>query len=168
MHTEALEKFIRVGQIVGSFGLRGQVKVQPLTDFWERFEKGNVLRIKGEMVEIEEFTVHKKRPLLRLAGVKSATVADALQWEYLEAVDAEKPELEEDEFLTEDLVGLKVVTTDGQALGVIDEIMPMPAHDVIKIGELLIPAVKEFVKDIDFDTETMTVQLIPGMLEDTP
>ncbi len=165
MHTEALEKFIKVGQIVGSFGLRGQVKVMPLTDFWGRFEKGNRLRLKGEWVEIEEFTVHKKRPLLRLSGVKSATVSDALQWEYLEALDEGKPELEEDEFLTDDLIGLKVVTTEGQELGVIDEVVTMPAHDVIRIGELLIPAVKEFVKDIDFDTETMTVQLIPGMLE---
>ena len=48
-------------------------------------------------------------------------------------------------------MGLKVTTTDGIELGVIDDIVAMPAHDVIKIGELLIPAVEEFVKEDDYD-----------------
>jgi 16S rRNA processing protein RimM len=160
-----LENFTRVGQIVGAFGLKGLVKVVPLTDFLERFEKGSRLRLKGEWVEIEEFRIHKKRPLLKLSGITTATAAEALQWEYLEIPAAEKPELEEDEFLSEDLIGLKVVTVEGRELGEVDDVIPMPAHDVIQIGELLIPAVREFVKDIDFDANVMTVKLIPGMID---
>jgi 16S rRNA processing protein RimM len=159
-----LENFTRVGQIVGAFGLKGIVKVMAMTDFLDRFEPGSRLRLKGDWVEIESFTIHKKRPLIKLRGISSATQAEALKWEYLEVPSDQKPELDEGEFLTEDLIGMKVVTVDGLSLGEIDEVIAMPAHDVIQIGELLIPAVAEFVKDIDFDAGVMTVKLIPGML----
>jgi len=142
------------------------VKVVPMTDFLERFEKGSKLRLKGEWVTVEGFKIHKKRPLLRLSGVTTATAAEGLQWEYLEIPTAQKPELEEDEFLSEDLIGLKVITVEGKELGEVDDVIPMPAHDVIQVGTLLIPAVREFVKEIDFDENVMTVQLIPGMLDE--
>jgi 16S rRNA processing protein RimM len=154
----------RIGQIVGAFGLKGEVKVEPLTNFWERFQKGTRLRLKGEWVTVEGYREHKNRPMLRLSGVNDATAAESLQWEYLEAILTDAPELEEDEFLTEDLFGLRVVTTDGKELGEVDDVLTTPAHDVLQIGEILIPVVKEFVKDIDLDNEVITVQLIPGML----
>jgi 16S rRNA processing protein RimM len=158
-------ELLRVGRIVGAFGLRGEVKVEPLTDFLERFGKGHKLLLKGEWVTIESVRIHKDRPLLKLSGVNSVTEAEALQWEFLDTADTARPELDEDEFFTEDLIGLKVVTVDGQELGEVDDVLDMPAHDVLKAGEILIPAVKEFVKDIDFDAKTITVQLIPGMIE---
>ncbi|HWD38527.1 MAG TPA: ribosome maturation factor RimM [Fimbriimonas sp.] len=153
---------VRVGQIVGAFGLRGQVKVQPLTDFFERFEKGSTLFLRGEPVLIEDSRIHKGRPLIKLKGVKDATAAEGLKWEYLEAEG--RPELEEDQFLTEDLLDLEVYTEDGQLLGTVDEVLNNPAHDILVVGELMIPVVKEFVLDVDLDEEKITVRLIPGML----
>lgn len=154
----------RIGQIVGAFGLKGEVKVEPLTDFWERFKKGSRLRLKGDWVTVEGYREHKNRPLLKLSGVNDATAAEALQWEYLEAILTDGPDLDDDEYLTDDLIGLKVVTTDGRELGEVDEVLAMPAHDVLQIGEILIPVVKEFIKEIDLDEEVITVQLIPGLL----
>jgi 16S rRNA processing protein RimM len=155
-----------VGRIVGAFGLRGEVKVEPLTDFIERLHKGARLRLKGEWVTVESFRLHKNRPLLRLTGVEDATAAEALQWQLLESVSTDRPELEEDEFMTSDLIGCQVVTSDGRQLGPITDVLVMPAHDVLQVGSLLIPAVKEFVKQIDLEAELITVELIPGMLED--
>jgi len=154
----------RIGQIVGAHGLKGHVKVLPLTDFWERFEKGARLRVKGEWVTVESSIVHKNRPLLKLSGIDSIDAAEALQWEYLEAILGDAPDLEEDEYLTEDLIGCRVVTTGGRELGKVDDVLAMPAHDVLQIGEILIPAVKEFVRDVNLDDEVITVELIPGML----
>ncbi len=74
--------------------------------------------------------------------------------------------MEEDEFLTEDLIGMRVITVEGQDLGEVEDVLRMPAHDVIQVGAVLIPAIKEFVKMVDFDTNSITVQLIPGMLEE--
>ena len=94
------------------------------------------------------------------------SAAETLQWQYLEIPTPARPELDDDEFLSQDLIGLKVVTTDGKELGEVEDVVVMPAHDVIQVGELLIPAVLEFIKDVDLDSGVMTVQLIPGMLDD--
>ena len=153
---------VQVGQIVGAFGIRGQVKVEPLTQFLERLEKGKKLKLGEQWLTVESFSIHKGRPLIKLSGIQTMSQAEQLQWQYLEAPD-EKPTLEEDEFVTEDLIGLSVITVEGEKLGVVEEIFANPAHDVLQAGEILIPVVKEFVKDIDLDAETITVQLIPGM-----
>lgn len=154
---------IRVGRIVGAFGIRGQVKVEPLTDFIERFAKGARLRIADQWYEVETFALHKGRPLIKLAGINTANDAEALQWAYIEAIGDIDPDLQEDEFLVSDLVGLRVFTDDGDDLGLIDEVLTNPAHDILSVGPILIPLVKEFVLDIDLETEIVKVHLIPGM-----
>ena len=156
-------EFIRVGRIVGAFGLKGELKVDPLTDFEDRFLKGSRLRLKGDWVTVDSMRVHKGRPLIKLTGVDDATEAEKLQWEYLEASSKDMPTMDEDEFLVDDLVGLKVVTTEGEPLGEVDEVLAYPAHEILQVGEILIPLVKEFVKKVDLDKETITVKLIPGM-----
>ncbi|WP_158409298.1 ribosome maturation factor RimM [Fimbriimonas ginsengisoli] len=154
----------RIGQIVGAFGLRGEMKVQPLTEFWERFQKGARLRLKGEWVTVKSYREHKNRPLIKVTGVDDISAAEALQWEYLEAIIADRPDLDDDEYLTKDLIGLQVVTVGGTNLGIVSEVMPMPTHDVLVVGEVLIPVVKQFVKKIDIQGGAITVELIPGML----
>jgi 16S rRNA processing protein RimM len=155
--------FIRIGQIVGAFGLRGEVKVQPLTDFEERFRPGARLRLKGDWVTIETSRDHKGRPLLKLSGIDDLTTAEALQWEYLEGIEEDLPELDEDEFLAEDLIGLRVVTASGEELGKVDEVLSYPAQDILRVGAIMIPMVEQFVREIDLDEEKITVELIPGM-----
>jgi 16S rRNA processing protein RimM len=103
---------------------------------------------------------------MKLEGVNDKTAADALQWEYLEAIVTERPVLEEDEFFVEDLIGLRVVSEDGRELGKIDDIVPNPAHDILQVGAVLIPVVKEFVKEIDLEAGVVTVHLIPGLADD--
>jgi len=142
-----------------------------MTDFLERFEVGTRLRLEGGQkldgtwLEIEKFSIHKERPLIKFRGIDKIGAAEALQWAYLGIPELDRPELDEDEYLTKDLIGLKVTTIEGQELGSIEDVIAMPAHDVIKIGELLIPAVGEFIKGIDLKAGTMTVKLIPGMLD---
>ncbi len=157
------DEFVKVGRIVGAFGLKGQVKVEPLTDFAERFDKGARLRLKGEWVTVEAMREHKGRPLLKLSGINNLTVAEAHQWEYLEAAALENPNLEEDEYMVEDLVGLKVSTVEGEELGVVGNVLNYPAHEILEVGEILIPLVKEFVKSVDLEKGLIRVQLIPGM-----
>jgi len=156
--------FVRVGQIVGAHGLKGQVKVQPLSDFFDYFEPGSRLRLNDTWVEVKEAQVHKNRLLLKLVGISDRNQAEALQWAYLEA-QAEEVELEEDEYRADDLVGLHVFTTDGEDLGKVQEVLPLPAQDVLQVGTLMIPLVKQFIKNIDLDQKRITVELIPGMRE---
>jgi 16S rRNA processing protein RimM len=158
-------EFVRVGQIVGAFGLKGSVKVEALTDFDDRFLPGTRLRLKGEWVTVEDMRIHKGRPLLNLSGIKDLTSAEKLQWEYLEAPAKDAPELEEGEYLVEDLIGMKVVSVWGDELGVVEDVLPYPAQDVLKVGETLIPMVKDFIKEVDLDNEIIRVELLPGMKE---
>lgn len=158
-------EFVRVGQIVGAHGLKGQVKVELMTDFPERLGPGARLRLDGDWVEVKEAQFHKNRLLLKLFEVKDRTAAEALQWKYLEAKADRDVELDEDEYFTEDLIGLQVQTVEGEALGAIDEVLAMPAHDVLVVGKVMIPVVREFIKDVDLDAGRVTVQLIEGMRE---
>ena len=154
---------IRVGQIVGTHGLKGQLKVEPLTDFVERLEPGRRLFLDGDWVEVEGCFWHKGRPILKLAGIDDISLAEKLKWHYLESLASDRPELDEDEFLTEDLIGLRVVTTAGEDIGEVDEVLLYPTHDTLQVGEILIPVVKQFVKSIDLEQGVIVVELIPGM-----
>ncbi|MBS1725876.1 MAG: 16S rRNA processing protein RimM [Armatimonadetes bacterium] len=150
-----------VGRIVGAFGIRGQVKVEMITSFESRFDKGNILFLDGKPLKIEASQFHKGRPLIKLAGINTMSEAETLQWKILEAEG--EPEMDDDEYLIEDLIGLKVVTVEGEELGEVDDIEDYPAHEVVLVGEIRIPLVDEFIKDIDLDKEVMTVKLIYGM-----
>ena len=150
-----------IGQIVGAFGIKGQVKVEMITSFESRFDKGNIVFLDGKPLKIEKSQFHKGRPLIKLAGIETMSQAEALQWKTLEAEGG--PEMEEDEYLLEDLIGLKVVTVEGEELGVVDAIEDYPAHEILLVGEIMIPLVDEFIKDIDLEDGVMTVKLIYGM-----
>lgn len=156
---------VRVGRIVGAHGLKGDVKVELLTDFAERLDVGRRLRLQGDWITVEAARVQGNRLLLHLSGVDDIDQAKALQWEYLEAPEEERPELEEDEYVTADLIGMEVVTDEGESLGKVNDVLMMPAHDVIVVAGIMIPAVKEFVKDVDVEAKRITVKLIEGMRE---
>lgn len=153
----------KVAQIVGVFGLKGQVKVRPMTDFSERFEPGSSLILDGREIVVEAVSLHGAKLLLKIEGVDDVDTAKALQFHYLEGPTDFVPQLEEDEYRTGDLVGLHVVTDSGERLGVVNDVLSTPAHDVFVVGEILIPAVREFVKEIDVESGRMVVKLIEGM-----
>jgi 16S rRNA processing protein RimM len=157
---------MRIGQIVGAHGIRGQLKVQPQTEFLERFAVGTKVLLGTQWYTIETSVVHKGRPLITVNDVTTMSAAQTLQWQYIDIEDSERPELEDDEFLLDDLINLKVVTVDGRELGEVDEVLNTPAHETLVIGDLMIPFVENFVREVNFDTETITVELIPGMLDD--
>lgn len=155
------EEHVRIGQVVGAFGLRGEMKVEPLTEFEERFERGRHVRIGGDDLIVVGSRWHQGRVLLLVNGVADVDAAKARQWQYVEALVSERPALEEDTVLWEDIIGLEVRTEEGERLGQVDEILESPAHAILVVGDLMIPAVGEFVKDVSEDR--ILVRLIPGM-----
>jgi 16S rRNA processing protein RimM len=155
---------VRVGRIVGAHGLKGEMKVQVLTDFVERLEVGRRLRLKGDWITVSGAREQNGRLLLRLSGIDHIDAAKALFGEYLEAPADERPDLDEDEYVSGDLVGLVVVTNLGQEIGKVTNVLPLPAHDVLVVGDVMIPAVKQFVKQVDLKNGRIVVELIEGML----
>lgn len=157
---------IPIGKIVGAFGIDGRMKIESLTDFPERFDLGKKIYIKGDEHKIKWVAWHKTQARVKLDGFTRPEDVEALVGTLVQVPADDRPDLDEDEFYTQDLIGMKVITVDGEDLGELDEVLSLPAHDVLIVGEVMIPAIEEFVQVVDFDDGIITVKLIPGMRGD--
>jgi 16S rRNA processing protein RimM len=153
---------VRVGQIVGVFGLKGAVKVLLLTDFPERFEVGSLLYLDGKPHGVLEVFWHKGQARVLLEGVTTPEDADVLKWKFLTVPLGERPERQEGEYMASDLVGLSVVE-GGKVLGKVSAVEHSPAHDLLSFDGVLVPLVKQFVKSVDLERRVIEVELIEGM-----
>jgi len=158
--------FVVIGKVVSTFGLKGFLKVWPLTDFPERFAAGETMWIAGEPRKIREVQWHNKQARVRLEGVSRLVLAQALVGQEICVGANAKPDLEPGEYMIDDLIGLDVFDESGNHLGRLDEVIQAPAHDVYRVGEAMIPAVSEFVKSVDLESRRIVVAPIPGMFDD--
>jgi 16S rRNA processing protein RimM len=156
---------VRIGRIVGFHGLRGTLRIKSLTDFPERFDVGATVFLKGNPLKITEAGFHRGLIQIKLEGITDRTAAEAFRNEYLEAEEEERSDLEEGEFITADLIGLKVVDAKHGEIGKVDNVMLMPAHEMLEVGKVLIPLVAEFVESIDFEKGVIHTTLIDGMID---
>ena len=157
---------ITIGKVVGPHGILGALKITPATDFLERFEPGRTVYLNGEPVTIKRLMSHKTQVRIETIEITDRNRAEELKWAEVSVPADELPEMDEDEFYTADLIGLTVEDESGKVLGKVDSIFPSPAHDILVIGEAMIPAVKEFVKEVDFDREVIVITPISGMFEE--
>ncbi len=153
------EKFV-VGKILKPRGLKGELKVQILTDFPERFQDrtsywvgltiDNVQRLKVSSVRF-----HQDHILLFFENILSFDLAEALKGFYLFIDESELTETEEDFYYDHQLIGLEVKDASGSKCGVLKNVMHYPANDVYELdikGQLIgIPAIYEFVKEVNVD-----------------
>lgn len=158
--------FLPIGKVAGAFGVKGMVRVAPLTEFAERFAPGTTIRIADLQTKIEDVRLVGGRLLVKFEGIDTPESVRDLGGQLIYGLVPQRPQLEEGEYLPSDLVGLNVVTEEGRNLGQIEEILPYPAHDVLRIGDLLVPAVREFVVSVDLRQRLMVLRLISGMLEE--
>lgn len=144
---------IRVGQVMGAFGVDGAVKVLPLTDFMDRFDPGASLVLDGFARQVEWSRESRPGIVVKLTGIESRTLAELFRGRYLEVAEEGARKLEEGRFYHRQVVGLAVFTSSGERLGVVAEILERPANDVwvSREGsvEHLIPATKDAVLEVD-------------------
>ena len=144
---------IRVGQVTGAYGVEGAVKVIPLTDFNDRFDAGASIVLDGAKRQVEWSRAGQPGLVVKLRGIDNRTLAELLRGRYLEVPDDEMRELEPGRFYHRQVVGLAVVTSSGEGLGSISEVLERPANDVwvARNGsvEHLIPATKDAVLEVD-------------------
>lgn len=154
---------VPVGRIVGIFGIRGQVKVQALTDFPERFEPGRSLLLDDEPRKIKAAHWHKMQVRLTLEGISTVEAAEEIRGKTLYVTADDLPELEQDEYLTRDLIGLEVIDVNHGRLGKVDRVLGGAAQDLLEVGSILIPTVKQFIKSVNLKEGRIEVELIEGM-----
>lgn len=167
------QEYFEVGQIVNTFGIKGQVKVKPFTDDLERFEElKSVLVEKGkELIEmqIEEVKYQQTVVLLKLKGIEDMNMAEKLKGCYLKIKREEARKLPNDTYFIADLIGLNVYTEDGILLGKVDDIYNNKSNDIYVIKDelgkqILLPAIKDVIKHIDIENEKITVHLLNGLI----
>lgn len=163
---------VTVGQIERPFGVKGEVKVRPLSDVPGRFEglrSVSLLARSGETLETS--VTHVRRVgtgfILGLTGVTTPEAANLWRGGFIRTIRGAVPELPKGQYYECDLIGLAVYTEEGQSVGVLEEIMEVPGNPVFVVRqgakELLIPAAKELVRTVDLTSRTMTVRLIEGL-----
>lgn len=157
---------IKVGRIVRPHGTKGAVKVDLLTDFPGRFAPGKTLLLRGGPVTIVESQLAPGEARLRLEGVETMEDAVALKWEYLEVPEDDPPEAEEGVYAERDLVGCEAYDLEGRLLGTFEAVRHAPAHDLWQIGGVLVPAVHEFVREVDMAARRIVLAPIPGMFDE--
>ncbi len=162
---------IAVGRINGTWGLRGHVKVTPLTSNPERLQPGSVVLIKGEPRRILDVASPKGYPCVLFDGYDSPGRAESLRGALIEVDEAELRALPEHEYYIHDLIGLQVITTGGERLGSLEDVIHTGANDVYVVKrrghkDRLIPAIADVVLEVDLDAGEMRIDPLPGLLDD--
>ncbi|WP_312071921.1 ribosome maturation factor RimM [Anaerotignum propionicum] len=168
-----MEQYFEIGKITGTHGIRGTMRVFPTTQDPTRFErlKEVIVEIRGkrEIFHIQKVAYHKQFVLLTVKEITDINVAELYKNGTIIIPDSAAIPLEEDEYYTRDLYGLKVITEDGEALGKLTKIYVTGANDVYGVQkspedkELLIPAIKDCIKKVDLEAGIMTVALLEGL-----
>ena len=163
-----------VGAIVKVFGVRGEVVVQPMTDFPARLRRARTLWVGADThaareARVERIAIAPKGIRLKLAGVDDRTAAETLRGALLFIDEEKAAPLKQGEFFVHEILGLAVRDEAGNDLGTVADVLRYPASDVYVVrgpsGEIMVPAVREFVRAVDIAARTMTVRLIEGMVE---
>ena len=175
----APEAMVQVGFVFRAHGMEGELKVNPEhTDDPARFEELDTVYLgrsphavtRHEIASVRyQETKRGTTVILGLADVASRSDAEAVMKQKV-FVDEADLELADDEIFIHELVGLSVVTEAGETLGTVANYMEMPAQDVFVVhrpeaGEAMIPAVEDFIVDIDLDGGRLVVRPIEGLLD---
>ena len=168
-----MTKYLEIGQIVNTFGIKGMVKVKPFTDNIERFSNLEKIYIKNKSgqteYKIQEVKYHKNMVLIKFEGIENPEQADLLRNSYL-IVDRETEEpLEAGRYYIVDMIGLDVFTDDNEYLGKLGDIYNTGSNDIYVVKnelgkQVLLPAIEDVIKNIDMDNKKVIVHLIPGLV----
>ena len=150
-------------------GLRGELKALPLTDFPERFEAGARVWIGAQERTIAASNWSRDRVYLTVLGIESREAAEALRGELVEIPDGQRPPAEQGLYYIDEIEGLMVHELDGRRLGRVREVLRTGANDVWIVDrgrepDLLVPALRDVIKQVDLDGGVIIVDLPDGLL----
>ncbi|MGD9018333.1 MAG: ribosome maturation factor RimM [Desulfobacterales bacterium] len=163
---------IIIGKVVGAHGIQGALKVQSYAESVDVFFARKTVTLKrpsGEIVcyDIETVKPHSKGILLHLKGVTDRFSAEAFRGTLVQIDRSELPELDTDSYYWVDLIGMAVISEDGDHLGMIESILQTGSNDVYVVGggdkEILLPALGSVVLNVDMAKRRIRVRLPEGL-----
>ena len=164
-----MEKIL-IGKITSAVGLKGEVKVYNYSDSIEIYEETPQIYVGDELMDVISVRQQKNMVVLRLSGFTDRDAAERARGREIFVTEADLPELPEGQFYVRDLIGMQVVTEEGEDLGVVTDVIQNTAQDLFEVElpegrKVLIPKVDAFVRSIDGETRTVTVRLQEGLLD---
>lgn len=169
-----MEKMFQVGIITSTHGVHGEVKVFPTTDDVRRFKrlKEVILDTGKEQItlEVEGAKFSKQLVILKFKGIDNINDVEKYRQKSLYVTRENAVRLRRDEYFIADLMGLRVHDEGGAEIGVLREVMETGANDVYVIDlndgrELLLPAIKECVLNVDVEAGFVQIHIMPGLLD---
>ena len=157
-----------MGRVTGPWGIRGHLKVRSHTESEERFAAGSRLYLDGLPSTVVSSRPHRVGHVVRLDSVQDRTTAESLKGALLTIQEDDVAELPEGVFYHFQLIDMDVVSDEGEHLGRIAEILETPGNDVYLVRkqdsrDLLLPAIRDVVLDVDIESGRVTVHLLPGL-----
>ncbi len=171
-----MEDLLQVGAIAQTHGIRGEVKVFPMTDDVRRFQKlKEIILDTGRekmTLEIEGVKYFKKFVILKFKGIDNINDIERYKGKALYVTRENAVKLGRDEYFIADLIDLEVYDEDGNYLGVLTNVIETGANDVYEVRfedgrEVLLPAIKQCILDIDMENRKMKVHIMDGLLDYT-
>ena len=170
----SMTPLITIGKVTAPQGVAGEIRVLPLTDFPERFRQLKKVYLTGKgteeprLLSVAAVRYHKKFVILKIEGVESREEAEKLRNCYLKVKPSEVVPLPPGHYYPFQIIGLRVKTMEGEALGEVVEILTPGSNDVYVVqdregNEILLPALKEVVREIDLESGVMRVELLEGL-----
>ena len=170
-----LPAWVTIGAVNGAHGIRGEIKIFPLTNDVKRFSGLELVQLTGQNQVAKKYTIKNVRfnskgfALLKLDGIDDRNAAEILKGCLVSIPRELCPELDADQYYHFELLGLRVETTTGEYLGEIADILEMPASDVYVVRnserEVLIPAVRQFIKEVSIEQGKMIIELLEGLID---
>lgn len=162
-----------VGEIINTHGIKGEVKIYPLTDDLERFSDFNELYIGDSkiLVNLRSIRYHKGLPIIGFYEFDNINQVLQFQGQYIYIHDRDRITLPENRYFISDLIDCQVFDMDKNKIGYINNILQNSGYDVYVVKddlnnkEYLIPAVREFIKEVDIYKKTIFIDPIEGMIE---
>jgi len=161
---------VTVGRVIAAHGIRGEVKVEPHTDFPERFKPGARLWLAGAAMQIETARRTLNLFQIKFEGIDDRTQAEALRGKELQAPPLSS--LGEGTYYHHQIIGMGVEDENGAVLGRVADVFATGSNDVYVVrgdrGDLLLPATDEVIRRIDVERGSMTVEVLEGLEWEKP
>ena len=167
-----MKEYIEIGQIVGTHGIKGFIKVKPLTDDITRFSKLKTVYIfvKKELIEfeIQQVKYNKNMVLIKLKNIDKIEEAQIYRNFYLKVHRKDAIKLPENSYFIVDLLECEVYTEDAELLGKVEDVFSTGSNDVYVVKndlgkQVLLPVIKEVIKEVDLQNRKIVVKLMEGL-----
>ena len=166
-----MRRLFAIGKVTKVSGLKGEVRCKPLSRYFDEYidEKPLFLGFSESVniaIKLETIIPKGKRPKYRFSGVDTQKSAQSLIGQYLFAGVSEHDKIN---WISEELIGFEVVTTENTWVGILKDILWLPSNDVYVIQkekrEFLVPVIPEIVKHLDWVCETLIISPMEGLLD---